>query len=236
MSPEILSSILGLSAIEQRVALRELFKQSLYFTAKYLLGYSLINRRTHGDIIRVLESEWRRKLIVMPRGSFKSSLCSVSYPIWLLLRDPNLRILLDSELYTNSKNFLREIKAHLQTPLIVELFGEFRNDSCWNEGEIIINQRSLIRKEASITASGVGAVKVGQHYDVILGDDYNSPSNSNTPEGLQKVIDHYRYTFSILEPEGTYALVGTRYAARDAIGNVLRTELEEAEGEGIKTG
>lgn len=233
MNAELVSLLESLPSHEQTIAMRELFKGSLYHTARYLLGYSQINLRTHGDIIKVLESESKRKLIVMPRGTFKSSLCSVSYPIWCLLRNPNERILIDSEIYNNSRHFLREIKEHLCTPLITELFGVFRNESCWNEGEILINQRTAIKKEASVTASGIGATKVGMHFDRILADDLNSNNNSSTIEGRQKVISHWRYSNAICEPEGTMILVGTRYAADDAIGNVLRTEIDVDEG--IKT-
>lgn len=203
----------------------ELFRDSLYLFAKYLLGYKDVNTQTHGRMIRVLESEKRRKLVVMPRGTFKSSISSVAYPIWQLCRNPNLRILIDSELYTNSKNFLREIKHHLQSEKLVSLFGEFRTEHTWNEGEIIIRQRNQVYKEASISCSGIGSEKTSQHFDIIIADDLNSPSNSNTPEGQEKVINHYRYFTSLLEPHGTIVLVGTRYAANDCIGFVIQNEI-----------
>lgn len=204
--------------------IKEAYRKSLYRTAKHLLGYSDINARTHGGMIRALESEKKRKLIIMPRGTFKSSIGSVAYPIWLLLNNPDLRILLDSELYTNSKNFVREISRHLANPSVTELFGSFTSGN-WNEGEITIAQRTRILKEASITCGGIGTTKVGQHYDVIIGDDYNSPMNSRTPEMRVKVIDHYRYNQSILEPNGIYAIIGTRYAANDLPGHILENEI-----------
>lgn len=203
-----------------------LFRDSLYLTAKNLLHYREINWPTHGSTITTLESPSYRKLIVMPRGTFKTSIGVVGYSIWRLIKDPNLRILLDSELYTNSKNSLREIRQHLETPRTEEIFGKFKNDACWNEGEIIINQRTKVVKEASITCSGIGAQKTGQHYDLIIADDMNSPSNSNTPEGLVKVIDHYRYYKSLLEPYGTIVVIGTRYSASDLIGTIIRNEIE----------
>lgn len=201
-----------------------IFRNSLFLTATKLLGYKDVNWRTHGEMIHALEAHTKRKLLVMPRGTFKSSLGSVAYPIWCLLRDPNERILIDSEVYTNGKNFLREISSHLLSERMTDLFGSFRGP-VWNEGEIIIAQRNRVSKEASITASGIGAEKTGQHYDRIVMDDLNSPSNSATPEGRNKVINHYRYNMAILEPHGTAAIIGTRYAANDAIGFVLQNEM-----------
>jgi hypothetical protein len=131
--------------------------------------------------------------------------------------------LIDSELYTNSKNFIREIKGHLMNPTLVQTYGTFYNPKNWNEGEITIRQRSQILKEASITAGGIGTTKVGQHYTIIIGDDYNSSQNSKTPEGRQKVIDHFKYNMSILEPGGTYVITATRYAEDDVPGFILQS-------------
>lgn len=190
----------------------------------FLLGYKDVNPRTHGDMIHCLESDAKRKLIVMPRGTFKSSIGSVALPIQLLIKNSNLRILLDSEVYTNSKNFLREIKMHMQSPMLISLFGDFQTEP-WNEAEIIVKQRTKVLKEASITAGGIGTEKTGQHYDVIICDDLNSPSNSNTKEGREKVIQHYRYLTSILEPTGTLVVIGTRYSEDDCIGFILNNEI-----------
>ncbi len=97
----------------------------------------------------------------------------------------------------------------------------------WDEGEIILKSRTANRKEASITAGGLGTTRVGQHYDLIIGDDYNSPQNSETVEKCQKVIDHVRYNLNILNPGGEYLFIGTRYAERDVIGFLFKDVLSE---------
>lgn len=206
------------------LTLQELYKNSLYLTSRFLLGYQDINPHTHSDMVTALESVTPRKLIVMPRGTFKSSIASVAFPVWLLIRDPNERILIDSEIYGNSKNFLREIAAHYEGDAYRRVFGETKGGT-WNEGELTIRQRTRILKEASITASGIGAEKTSQHYTTIIMDDLNSQKNSGTREGREKVINHYRYNTALLEPGGVMVLVGTRYAADDAIGFCLSNEI-----------
>ena len=198
------------------------YKKSLYRTAKGLLGYHDINWSTHGMIIKALEAPTTRKLVCVPRGCFKSSIAVVAYCIWRIINNPNVRILIDSELYSNSATFLREIKAHLRSERVVSLFGEFYNDQNWNEGETTVKQRTKALKESTITCGGVGTTKVGQHYCTVLGDDYNSPKNTMTHEGRKKVIDHIRYNTSILEPTGTYVFTATRYHEEDATGFILR--------------
>ncbi len=200
------------------------YKQSLYHLAKEGLGYRDVNLETHGRLIKILESNSTRKLILLPRGTLKSSLACVALPIWILINNPNERILIDSELYTNSSTFLREIKQHLQTPLFTHLFGEFKG-SVWNDGEIIIKQRTAILKEASITCSGIGATKIGQHYSWIIMDDMNSPANTANKEQAEKVITHYRMQTSILEPKGSMVVIGTRYSELDLYGTILQTEV-----------
>lgn len=222
---------------EQHAAqfLAESYKRSLYSTAKHLLGYKDINTRTHGGIIRALEASTRRKLICVPRGCFKSSIASVSYPIWLLIRNPNLRILIDSELYSNSCKFLIEIKAHMKSAKMMNLFGEFEGP-IWTQSEIVLRQRMKIKKEASITCSGIGAGKTSAHYDIIIADDMNSPQNSLTVEARQKVIDHYRLYTSLLEPNGTIVIIGTRYAQDDLIGWIIKNEIKPLEVENVDAG
>lgn len=206
--------------------LRKLFLSNFYLFSRYFLCYRDLTKETHGQFIRVFESRATRKILVMPRGTFKSTLGSIAYPIWRLLRDPNLTILLDSELYTNSKNFIREIKGNLDSERMRLFFGDQVGNK-WDESEIILKSRTANKKEASITAGGIGTTKVGMHFDLIIADDLNSPQNSETPEKCQKVIDHCRYNMNILNPGGEYVFIGTRYAERDAIGFLLKEILSE---------
>jgi hypothetical protein len=224
---EVLTPELILNNTKQAIQLQ--FKTSIMNLAKYGLGYRDINKRTHGRIIESLESSSKRKLICVPRGCLKSSLACVAYPIWLLINNPNLRIFIDSELFSNSCTFLREIRGHLEGRLMTTIFGEFKSKT-WNESELIINQRYKIYKEASLTAGGVGTRKIGQHYDIYIMDDMNSPDNTNTSEMAQKVIDHYRLATSILENDGTLLVIGTRYSENDLIGHILRNEIENDKG------
>ena len=212
----------------QRILLQDMYKESLFNTAKHLLGYGDINWRTHGPICQALENRSKRKLIVCPRGAFKSTLGVVSYSIWILINNPNARVLIDSEVFTNSRNFLREIKAHLESYRLASIFGSFKTKDDWTQSSLTINQRTKKYKESSITCGGVGTIKTGQHYDLIIADDLNSQQNSNTKEGCEKVITHYKYYSSLLEPDGTIAIIGTRYSANDVIGHILENEIGES--------
>ncbi len=210
---------------------REVYRSSLYRTSKYLLGMSDINWRTHGEMIESLEElEFRREgianaLIVMPRGSLKSSVGSIAFPIWRLIRNPNRRILIDSATYDLSTQLVSAIAQHLESEAITSLFGSFRSKGDWSSKSLTISQRTRILATPSVVAGGIGSPKVGSHFDSIIMDDLNTDKNSTTPELRQKVFDHYRMNFAILDPGGDAALIGTRYSADDCIGRVLSEEI-----------
>lgn len=206
----------------------EAYQSSVYLTAKSLCGYADMTEYTHGAMCRALQSPKKRKLLVMPRGTFKSSVGVVSFIVWLLICNPNIRIMIDSEKYQNSKNFIREIKGKLEQPEIIQLFGEFKSESKWAEGEFTIKQRTKLLKEASVTASGIGAGKTGQHYDVIICDDLNTEENSENADQRKKILRHYKMNTSILEPGGTLVVIGTRYAMDDVVGYILDNEVKSA--------
>jgi len=202
-------------------ALRDLYKESLYHVAREICKYPDVNERTHARIVEALESPTDRKLICVPRGTLKSSVGTIAYPIWLMINNPNIRILIDTEVYSNSITYLREIKNILASEKFISLFGDLRSAN-WNEGEITLSNRTKTFKEATITCGAIGTIKVGQHYDVIIADDYSSNRNCNSPEQRQKVIDHFKYNLSILEPDGIVAVIGTRYHEDDIIGFIIK--------------
>lgn len=207
--------------------IREFLLNSFYDFCLFL-GYKDVTIHTHGEMIACLESDLTRKLIVVPRGAFKSSIASHAYCIWRLLKNPNLRILIDTEVYGNSVTYLRAIKTHLKDPSFIDIFGDLEGN-VWQEGAITINTRTETLREASITCGGVTTTKVGQHYDLIIGDDYNSRENSKTKELAKGVIDHFRYNLNILEPTGEYVIIGTRYSDLDLICFILREILGQKE-------
>lgn len=228
MNPRITAEqIHSLTDKEVLYAAQEKFRRSLYDTCKTLLGMKDINPRTHGGVIDLLSDDAiKKKLVVMPRGSLKSSICSVGYPIWRLLNNPNLRIMIDSSLYTNSRNFIKEIRGHFESSRVTGIYGGFKSDTNWSDGEITVKQRTKVLKEPSVMASGVAANKVSVHVDEIIHDDLNTEDNSRTPELATKVLDHYKRNISILEPDGIILVVGTRYSALDVIASIIENEMQ----------
>lgn len=56
----------------------------------------------------------RRRLILIPRGHLKSTLCSVGYVLWRIWRNPNIRIAVCTATKELALQFIREVKQYLE--------------------------------------------------------------------------------------------------------------------------
>jgi predicted phage terminase large subunit-like protein len=198
----------------------------LFFFSKEILCYDLIREKPHRELCIFLNKPKKKKLILLPRGSFKSTIATIAYPLWMLMYDPNLRILISSETFGQSKTFLTAIKDHIERNEVFRaIFGDAKGgDAVWRQEEITIRGRTRVAREPSIGVSGVGQTRVGMHYDIIILDDVVSNNNINTPEQIQKTINHYKLLLSILEPNSTLIIIGTRYHFADLYGHILENE------------
>ncbi len=173
------------------------------------------------------------------RGAGKSTSCTIAKSIHLLLKDPDLRILIASKTAMNAEGFLKEIKNHFESnQLLAEIFGEYydqRKVTKWDTREIEVLPRKKPNKEASITCVGVDTTIVSKHYDVIISDDLVDEENSRTKGQREKTQTWYYQTLDpTLEPpdrdvphRGEHHRQGTRYHYSDLYGHLIANELKE---------
>lgn len=239
----------------QQIALR--CKTDLYYLAKNILGYSKMEPHVHqelcdyttsilnnppdpGPIIeRHPEFDPRKNLLLllMPRGTFKSSVVTVSFSLQFLLNEPNARILIDSETFSKSKAFLREIQDHLvNNEKYREVFKAIHGVypytkksemKLWTDSEVILPCRNVPKKEPSISCAGIDVTKNGMHYDLIIADDLHSEKNVTNKEQIQQVIDHYKLAFSLLDPGKPMIVIGTRWDYSDLYQHIIDFEAED---------
>jgi phage terminase large subunit-like protein len=192
----------------------------LYFFNRYVLETderrrSLLVPHVHGEWAEwYKKSKARIKMILVPRGCFKSTFFTVGGTLQALAQNRNHRVLIANATLANSQRFLGEIKDHLRkNTQYQELYGEFYDPKLrWNEDEIEVTGRALGAKEASVTAVGVGGNLVSQHYSIILSDDLVNLENSATRYQADKVIDWWKRAFSLLDYDGEMLIIGTRWS------------------------
>lgn len=207
----------------------EVGSNDLYAFDKFILGYDLMQPQPHRELCDIVMNQQRKKkLVMLPRGSFKSSVVTISYPLWRLEKNPNLRILIDNETFSNSKAFLAEAKGMLENPEVLAVYPHLepnkKINNGWTEDSVILKARSRHRKEPNLSCAGIDNTKVGMHYDIIIMDDVVSTKNVTTPEQMKQVIDHYRLILSLLEPDGELIIIGTRYHIGDLYGHIIENE------------
>lgn len=173
------------------------------------------------------------------RGAGKSTTCTEVKAIHLLLKNPNLRILIASKTLQNACGFLKNIKSHFETNTrLQEIFGQYydaKRVGKWDEREIEVLPRIIVAKEASVTCVGVEGTVVSKHYDVIISDDLVDEDNSRTKVQRDKTRTwFYNTLMPTLEPpdenvqhRGEHHMLGTRYHYDDLYGHLIKHELRK---------
>lgn len=211
--------------------IRSKARTSLYFFCKFVLGFDKLTPHIHGPICQLLQDESRRKLkFVLPRGWFKTTVCSIAYPLWKAIRDPNFKCLIVQNTYNNAISKLRSIRDIVdKNELFRALFPEILPDgNCkWTTDSLCL-KRPGIYPESTFEGAGIGTQVVSRHYDEIIEDDTVAPDVDEmgvenltpTKEDIEQAIGYHRYNVPplLVHPtEGRNIVVGTRWFELDLL-------------------
>lgn len=206
--------------------MRRMCQVDLFFLANAVLGYTQVTESTHAALCQFIVKEpSNRRMVLMPRGFLKTTICTISDSIRLALCDPNTRILIANEVEENAIGFLKELKAHwVGDDLLPLLFPELvparlaGPGSDWAQGASSV-QRTGKSKESTWTAIGVGGTKVSQHYKKIKCDDLVGARAKDSPAEMTRTTRWTEDMTGLLDSlsdgidlYGTRKLVGDTYA------------------------
>jgi hypothetical protein len=245
MTPELMIPLDELSSLARKhKAYRYLLEKkrrmataSLYYFCKYVMHFDDMSLQPHWELCQFLQ-KWGSSndcLILLPRGTFKSSVTSVGFPVWRLVRNRSLRFLLTSGQLENTKNFLSLIRSNLESNEDFRaLFGDWstnrRNDT-WHSTALSVAGRQKFRAEDSLTASSYEITKVSQHYDAVIVDDLMNEKNVTTKEQIDKCDSYLQLMNPFLDPQidhperpGPRIVVGTRWHYDDVYGRIIARE------------
>ena len=202
--------------------------ESFYDFCFECLGFKDMNI-VHKDLCGFLQyNPMKFKLVLMPRYSFKSTICSIGYSLWQLVRNSDLRILIYSDATTKAMGFLDTIKAHIEGKVanskFRESFPQWESDiksGSWNKDQITVSIRKTSLPEPSVDTGGIETSKVGFHYDIIIFDDIVSDKNITTKDQMDKVTECYKKALSLLKPGGLVIMPGTRWNFGDLYGRII---------------
>lgn len=181
-----------------------------------------------GNIVPVpLDQRVYNKWIMLeaPRSHAKSTSFTTNYPLWLITKNPNIRIIIVSQTHTQSESFLREITTQLErNDNIKKVFGNLvpQMPEKWTSKEIIVDRSNTKIKDPTVSATSVGGTVLSRRADIIICDDILNQENSRTAEQRQKVEDWFwKVLLPVLEPNGQLIVVGTAWNVEDLYEKLL---------------
>lgn len=216
--------------VKDKVIRETVIDPAVPFICAYWVVCKYVTKRAvedlHWDIIQNI-SDHPSTLDLAPRGHGKSTVGDVDFCITKILRDPNIRILIGSKTDTQAKAFLKEVRTHFESnDTLIRIFGDWRSgkDNLWNDGEFTVNRRTIIKKEATLTALGASGAVVSKHFDIIMGDDLVGLENART-EGQRLKLKEWFYSAlkPTLEPHGEIHILGTRYNPLDLYEDLIKS-------------
>lgn len=216
-----------------------------FFFQKFIIGNQDANISLHLPLCDFVQEDppWERpvsplrsrrieKLILIPRGHLKTSVVTISYPIWRLIhwdytRRP-FRVLIGNAEFEKAIDFLREIRGHiLHNEFLRGLYPDFFAEADSKSKAVFKDRLIRIRKDAhyfSIEASSYNQGKSGKHYDLIILDDMVNEKNFTSEAEMRKLWTWFKNVYSLGEMDSEIIVIGTRYSYSDLYERILTDE------------
>lgn len=212
-----------------RQDLAERGKNDLYFFAKGIMGYRDMTTHCHGPLCVFHDkNETPYKLTLVPRGTFKTSVITISKNAQRAVRDPNSRTCIINEVAENAQGFLGTIKEQFESNAILRtLYSSVipkQPKSHWNNQGIRL-VRDWKGPEDTIEAMGVFSTLTSHHYTHLAYDDIISEDAVKSPQVMTDTIERCKKARSLMVNPATSTLdiTGTRWALHDAYSWFMKT-------------
>ncbi|EFO32486.1 conserved hypothetical protein [Roseibium sp. TrichSKD4] len=165
-----------------------------YFAETYFPHYlTSAPSRLHQTLYEVLpeivrSKQGKRELVIAPRGSAKSTHCSLMFPLWCIVTGRKHYITLFMDAFEQAAVMIEALKAELTAnPRLrydfPDVFGEGR---MWREGVIVT--RNNVKVEGFGTGKKVRGRRHGAHRpDLAIFDDVENDENVQNPKQRNKL-------------------------------------------------
>lgn len=219
--------------------LRRRAKTDLFFLCN-LLGYDKLSVNFHGHFCNwlTISQNERYRMILLPRGHYKSTIMTLAEAIQIVLPDDkgdqpwprnlgtDCRLLIAHETAEGASRFLGAIQQQFLTnPLLLALFPDaipIKGKHKLNSQELVL-PRNVSHPEPTIDTMGVGAKGQGRHYNYIKLDDiYGDKARDSKAERETTLtwVDNIQSFFSAFKYDHL-DIVGTRWAFDDVYAHLM---------------
>lgn len=224
-------------------AARRGIKDFGYFRERYFGHISMPWQVEAAHRMRELRQSTNKEFAVInaPPGSGKSTLFTHDYPIWEIVQNRALRVLIGTGAENTGADYTMRIRMSLERTIPVEAdeiekaqglahdgraclvhdFGRFKPDgpATWRADKLTVAReggQAAHQKEASFASFGQKSGFLGGRYNVVVWDDLVNDRNSRTPVQLEELARWWRKVAETrLEPGGILILQGQRLSAHD---------------------
>ena len=209
---------------------------SLVKFSEYCFTFPYVNMDFHERWYNTIENPVNKSgLIIAPRNSAKSTCWAKVAPLYLLGRNPDLRIVLISRTSTLAQTNLRFLRLQIESNDRVKEVFPYREingrvyglkpSSPWGSETISVenNRRDGV---PSVYAVGLEGSISGIRADLIIVDDLIDQNNVMTDSQREKVGQFWDTVVTpTLNPDGRIFCVGTRYHAKDFYSRLLEDDM-----------
>jgi phage terminase large subunit-like protein len=209
LSPTERTDYNSLESLEgKRLFLQGFFKRN-FLAFVWLLGYRDLGKFHYKQLLEISKFRFLtdvpvRRLWLWSRGFFKTSLITEAHTLWLIVNNPNIRVLIVSFSLEVAKKPFGVLRNHL---IGNEDFRYFFREFCPlsnKDGKIefgtteyfTVPNRTKALKEPTVMCAGVGTNITGLHFDVQKIDDLVNKDSVTNETQVQQSKDY----FSLLGP------------------------------------
>lgn len=241
---------------EYRQQLRTLMITDLFFLTKYVLGYDKVTEKYHREVAEFFVKKdptlpfeqqgrdaegkiKRRRLCLLPRKTFKSTL-SIADSVQWILAFPEIAIMVmtaaNNDEMPLANDFITECVEHFiaepgEPRKILHLcFPEHVVEKRPRNGvfhEWVTPARKNYRRDRTLLGVSIEQSLSGKHPDIIKSEDAQDNRNSQTAYSLKKVRTNFYINLKMLGEEGFLDITATRYGPMDLYGDMMQKSGEE---------
>ncbi len=189
------------------------------------------------EIFNLLQNDGLLKIAITAfRGSAKSTIATLSYPIWAMVGKPSKKFtLVISQTQDLSKQILTNIKQELSSnELLIRDFGPFTEVAEeWRSNSFVIPQFGAKIKAIS-QSEGVRGVRHYQYRpDLIVIDDVEDLESVKTMEGRDGLWNWFKGEISPIGDTGTKIVIVGNLLHEDSLMMRLKEEINSGKTDGI---
>lgn len=154
----------------------------------------IIQEEIHEDF-QMIADEFRRAIIMAFPESGKTSQIGILRILWLLGKNPSLRVAIVSKTKPNAVKTTRAIKEYIEkSEELAEVFPDLIPGEKWAEDSFIV-RRPTYSRDPSVQAVGIDGTIIGSRVDIFVFDDCLDLENTLTPAERKKALKRIKSKF-----------------------------------------